>query len=167
VYGGAGDDRLSGSPSDDVLLGGDGDDLLFGGNGRDLLIGGNGADRLVGNSDDDILIAGTTDYDAAEAALCQIMDEWTRTDEGFITRVLHLRGVADEHVGTGHNGGNFLNDETVHDDGREDLLVGNSGSDWFFFNKDGDGDHRKKDTVAEMSLLEALFATDIDFIDEG
>jgi Ca2+-binding RTX toxin-like protein len=161
MYGGAGDDRLSGGDGADVLLGGDGDDLLQGGNGRDLLIGGDGRDRLLGNSDDDILISGTTDHDASEAALCQIMAEWTRTDAGFTSRVSHLSGPSSG----GNNGGYYLNDQTVHDDGVEDMLTGASGNDWFFFNKDGDGEPEKKDKVTDMSAFEALFATDIDFID--
>jgi uncharacterized delta-60 repeat protein len=161
LYGDAGDDRLSGGAGDDVILGGDGDDLVHGAGGRDLLIGGLGGDRILGNGEDDILIAGTTDHDAAEAALCQIMDEWTRDDADYLVRVLHLSGL-----GTGHNGSVMLTDDTVHDDGQEDLLTGNSGSDWFFFNRDGDGQRRIKDEVTDMSKFEALFAKDIDFIQE-
>jgi len=157
LYGGGGDDRLSGGSGNDVLLGGDGNDTLQGGSGRDLLIGGNGGDRLLGDSDDDILIAGTTDHDASAAALCQIMDEWTRPGADFATRVNHLKGPAG-----GLNGAFFLNDQTVHDDGVQDLLTGSSGSDWFLFNKDGDGDPTKKDKVTDASNVEANLAIDID-----
>jgi uncharacterized delta-60 repeat protein len=157
LYGGAGDDKLSGGDGNDVLLGGGGADTLQGGNGRDLLIGGTGSDRLLGSADDDILIAGTTDHDANEAALCQIMDEWTRTDADFSIRVNHLKGP----VG-GLNGTFFLNDQTVHDDDAQDLLTGSSGSDWFLLNQDGDGDPAKKDKVTDASNLEALLAEDIE-----
>lgn len=92
------------------------------------------------------------------------MEEWTRTDAGFIARVFHLKGPAHGPFGGGQNGAHFQNDQTVHDDGREDELTGHSGNDRFFFNKDGDGERRKNDTVTDMSILEALFAMDIDFI---
>ena len=90
LYGDDGNDRLKGGAGHDVLLGGAGDDLLSGNDGRDLLIGGTGADRIVGDAADDILIAGTTDFDAREAALALIMQEWTRTDANFAARVSHL-----------------------------------------------------------------------------
>jgi uncharacterized delta-60 repeat protein len=161
LYGDAGDDRLSGGAGDDVVLGGEGDDLVHGAGGRDLLIGGLGGDRVLGNAEDDILIAGTTDHDAAEAALCLIMDEWTRDDAIYLTRVLHLSGL-----GSGHNGGVVLTDDTVHDDGQEDVLTGNAGNDWFFYNRDGDGARRQRDKVTDISLAESIFARDIDFLSE-
>jgi len=164
LYGDTGDDRLSSDAGNDVLLGGAGDDMLHGGNGRDLLIGGNGSDRLLGNSDDDILIAGATDHDALEAALCQIMDEWSRTDVDLATRVRRLEGPAGGGSADDKNGAYFLNAQTVQDDGLQDMLTGSSGSDWFFFNRDGDGDARKKDKATDMSTFEAMFAEDIDFI---
>jgi Ca2+-binding RTX toxin-like protein len=51
--------------------------MLIGGNGRDLLIGGIDADRIVGNADEDLLVAGTTAYDANDAALSSILRDWT------------------------------------------------------------------------------------------
>ena len=58
LYGGPGDDKLSGGEGHDVIVGGDGDDLLMGTDGRDLLIGGLGADKIIGDDNDDILIGG-------------------------------------------------------------------------------------------------------------
>jgi hypothetical protein len=153
AYGGLGCDRLRGGAGDDVLLGGDGDDLIIGGNGRDLLIGGIGRDRLVGNADDDILIAGTTAYDADCEALCAVMEEWTRCDANYTTRVNHLR------QGTGLNGSIVLTDATVFDDGVEDILTGSSGADWFLINTDPAG----RDRVTDRHAHE--FVSDIDFID--
>jgi VCBS repeat-containing protein len=159
LHGGAGNDRLKGGDGHDVLLGEDGDDLLVGGGGRDLLIGGEGADRLVGNADDDILIAGFTDHDD-DHALCAIMNEWTSTRD-FATRVNNLIGGPGAGANRA-NGNTFLNADTTHDDGREDVLTGSSGIDWFLFNVDGDGGVR--DRVTDMSTFESMFATDIDFI---
>lgn len=157
LYGGTGADRLRGGPGNDVLLGEDGDDLLVGGGGRDLLIGGTGADRILGNADDDILIAGTTAHDGNDLALALVMKEWTRIDASFPTRVDHLLGKT-----AGSNGGVLLTDQTVYDDRAEDMLTGSSGTDWFLFNKDGDGG--VKDKATDLSTFEALYAQDLDFI---
>lgn len=46
--GGAGDDRIFGTPSADVLLGGGGDDVVAGRGGDDQLSGGPGADFVFG-----------------------------------------------------------------------------------------------------------------------
>ena len=48
LYGGAGDDRLVGSDGEDQLDGGPGRDLLTGGGDRDSLVGGVGRDVLSG-----------------------------------------------------------------------------------------------------------------------
>ena len=160
LHGGSGNDRLKGGDGNDVLLGEDGDDLLVGGGGRDMLIGGEGADRLVGNADDDVLIAGFTDHDTDDHALCAIMDEWASTHD-YATRVRNLLGGP--NVGASRaNGTTFLNPDTVHDEGREDILTGSSGNDWFLFNQDGDSGTR--DRVTDMSTFESMFADDIDFI---
>lgn len=159
IYGGDGNDRLKGGAGNDVLLGGDGDDLLIGGDGRDLLNGGRGADRLIGNADDDILIAGYTDLDASVVALWHIVQEWNRADVCYFERVEHL-----QH-GNGLNQQYVLNDQTVHDDGVEDILTGSAGLDWFLFNRDGD--EGVKDKATDMNLFELLFAEDIDWINHS
>jgi hypothetical protein len=46
---------------------------------------------VIRSGGDNILIAGTTDYDTNTAAPLSLMQEWTRTDENFPTRVAHLR----------------------------------------------------------------------------
>jgi Ca2+-binding RTX toxin-like protein len=158
LYGETGHDRLKGGAGNDVLSGGAGNDLLVGGGGRDLLLGGLGADRLVGNADDDILIAGSTEFDAIDAALCGIMAEWTSAAD-YATRVNHLRG----NLPSGLNGSVLLNENTVHDDGVRDVLTGSSGQDWFLFNADGDND-ALRDLITDLHAQE--FANDIDFINQ-
>lgn len=155
LYGGLGNDRLKGGGGNDVLLGEAGEDLLVGGNGRDLLIGGTDADRLVGDSDDDILIAGTTNYDESADALASIMAVWT-SNQIYALRVLQLSCLLDS---CGSNA-------TVHDDNSKDTLTGSAGNDWFFANVllDGGDDADTRDKITDLSLLEALFAQDIDFI---
>lgn len=53
VDGGAGNDRIVGSPLDDYLIGGAGDDQLFGGAGNDTLEGSPGTDILTGGPGND------------------------------------------------------------------------------------------------------------------
>jgi Ca2+-binding RTX toxin-like protein len=130
LFGEAGNDRLKGGNGANVLVGEAGDDYLIGSQGADVLIGGVGADRLVGNGGDDLLIAGWTDHDTNLAALCAIVDEWSRTDGVYEDRVNNLR------FGSGLNGSVLLNSQTVHDDGDFDQLTGSAGRDWFFANLD-------------------------------
>jgi Ca2+-binding RTX toxin-like protein len=65
LFGGEGDDTLTGSANDDLLDGGPGNDTLigrggndqlFGGPGNDILIGGTGADVMFGGEGDDIIV---------------------------------------------------------------------------------------------------------------
>jgi hypothetical protein len=134
LYGGDGHDRLTGGDGRDVLLGGDGHDRLTGGDGRDLLIGGRGADRLFGNDSGDLLISGFTAFDADEVALAAVSAEWT-SGHSFDTRVANLSGTGCDPADR-LNGNYFLLDsgegQTVFHDGETDILVGGSGSDWFF-----------------------------------
>ena len=126
---------------------------------RDLLIGGRGSDRLVGNAGDDLLIAGSTAFDANEAALAAVLREWTRTDLGYRDRINHLLGAAAGGSSGGANGSFNLNDQTVADDNAYDVLTGSAGQDWFFFNFQDGG---VKDKVTDLKSSE--FATDIDWI---
>ncbi len=120
LYGGDGNDRLKGGAGNNVLLGGGGNDTLIGGKGRNVLIGGAGSDQLVAGPGDDILIGGSTVWDANDAALCAIMDEWSRTDADYGTRIADLRAAG------------LLTSTTVLDDGAVDTLTGGAGMDWFW-----------------------------------
>src|SRR5207248_2533513 len=60
IFGGDGNDKLTGTAFDDLLVGGAGDDDLEGRQGNDVLIGGDGADLLDGSQGDDLLISGRT-----------------------------------------------------------------------------------------------------------
>jgi Ca2+-binding RTX toxin-like protein len=53
LFGGAGNDTLTGGSGDDFLFGQDGNDTLLGKGGNDLLFGGAGNDTLTGGSGDD------------------------------------------------------------------------------------------------------------------
>ena len=59
-------------------------------------------------------------------------------------------------AGVGPSGQYAINASTVSDDNDKDTLTGDSGNDWFLFNKDNDG--VVKDKVTDLSANE--FATD-------
>jgi VCBS repeat-containing protein len=148
LFGETGNDTLNAGNASSIVMGGAGHDHMNGGSGRDLMIGGSGADRVVGNPGDDILVAAFTDHDKNYDALCHIMEEWTRTDAGFGTRVDHLNGS----ISGGSNAGFFLNSGTCHDDVSADdvdKLTGSSGNDWFIYDLAGG------DRATGVSALEA------------
>jgi hypothetical protein len=138
----------AGSAANNVLTGGAGKgNTLTGGTGRDLLIAGLAASTLNAGSGDDILIGGSTDYDPSSAAmtydlklqaLYAIMNEWGRTDLGYTARVNDLLGPSAGGTSGGLNGSSYLNGTTVHDNQKQDILVGaakkSSALDWFFAN---------------------------------
>jgi Ca2+-binding RTX toxin-like protein len=161
VYGGSGDDDIDGGSGNDILFGESGEDKLSGNDGRDILIGGPGTDRLQGNRGDDILIAGLTiydpnfyvmapaplaaslalDYQTQRTALDLILAEWAST-RTYVQRRQNLSGIG---TGARLNGNFFLrvsnssaSANTVFDDGAEDRLRGDAGTDWFFANAIGD-----------------------------
>src|SRR5262249_11370876 len=53
LFGGDGNDTLTGGSGDDLLFGGTGNDTLFGKGGNDMLFGGDGNDTLTGGTGDD------------------------------------------------------------------------------------------------------------------
>src|SRR4051812_21949713 len=56
LTGGSGNDQLFGGVGNDVILGKGGDDLLFGGAGNDTLTGGAGSDQVFGEAGNDRMI---------------------------------------------------------------------------------------------------------------
>ena len=67
LYGGAGNDSVTGSVNEDFLFGQAGNDILTGAAGNDRLYGGDGADTLHGGAGDDLMTggAGADLFDAA------------------------------------------------------------------------------------------------------
>ncbi len=56
VYGGAGNDSITGSHFNDLLFGGDGDDAIYAPYGNNVLAGGKGNDRMLSRGEDDLFI---------------------------------------------------------------------------------------------------------------
>lgn len=59
LFGGYGDDTITGTAAADMLFGEHGNDTLFGGAGNDQLFGGSGNDTLSGEAGDDVIKAGS------------------------------------------------------------------------------------------------------------
>jgi Ca2+-binding RTX toxin-like protein len=175
LYGGDGNDSLKGGGGNDMLQGGAGNDSLSGVGGSDLLIGGTGADQIDGKGGQDILISGTTAFDANDAALMSILNEWT-SGRTFAQRVANLMGT-----GTGPtfaarlNGSNFLNADsakgnvTVLDDSDQDSLKGGAGTDLYFANLvlDSGDDSTVTDQIIGLKKSEVAVDTDFPPPDDG
>jgi len=161
TYGLAGNDRIMVGSKITLpvwLFGGNGDDQLTGGAGRNLLVGGAGNDRLTGGSDGDLLIAGTTAFDNNELALAAIMSEW-ESNASFADRVKHLLGT----LGGGRNGPYRLQaNATVFDDNASDYMSGGAGSDMFFANwAKGPNDWAaRRDTLLDRTSSDQLIELD-------
>jgi Ca2+-binding RTX toxin-like protein len=80
IYGGSGNDTLSGLDGNDELRGETGADTLDGGNGDDLLIGGNGADVMTGGADADTFRWSTQFESGLGASADRIADFAAGTD---------------------------------------------------------------------------------------
>jgi hypothetical protein len=99
---------------------------------------------------DDVLIAGTTDYDLDVVALCQLLAEWSATNQAAGARVAHLLGPDAGGSAGGRNGGAYLNEKTVHDDRAVDLLFAGRGTDWFLVSAQDWVHKRHGDVVTEV-----------------
>jgi Ca2+-binding RTX toxin-like protein len=144
VYGGDGNDTITGGGGDDILVGGNGNDSITAGLGRDIILGSDGEDYLFGKQGQDIVVAGTTAYDSNPTALAAIQAEWN-SGRNFDTRVKNIFGGNGSAVRL--NGSYFLRPTaslitgpaTVFDDGDKDTLTGGGGKDWLLFNYSGSG----------------------------
>jgi phospholipase C len=129
LFAGDGNDQLQGGGGSSVLVGGHGNDQLQGGAGPSILIAGAGNGHLVGGSGNDLLIGGTTLFDANIAALKSLLNEWTRTDVTYSTKVADITTG-----GTGaRNGPYLLNTSTVFYNGNPDVLDGAAGGGNLYF----------------------------------
>jgi hypothetical protein len=117
------DVRGTSGPGYNILVGNGGNILIGGSGARNLLIAGGSESSLQAGENQDILIGGTTDYDTDPNALRAIMNEWTRTDEDYFTRVTNVAfGI----------GVPALNQYTVTGNGGGNTLLGGADLSWFF-----------------------------------
>ncbi len=163
IYGGSGNDTLTGNTlnntlngydGDDVLSGGDGNDTLNGGGGKNILIGGNGVDLLTGGSSEDLLLGAWYSLENSTTALAALLSEWT-SGSVYADRVAHLLGT----LAGGANGSFTLTSTTVKEDNAKDTLTGGSGKDWYLRNSLG-ATPANRDTTTDIDI-DSVF-TEID-----
>jgi ELWxxDGT repeat protein len=157
VYGGGGNDQITGGAYDDRLWGGAGNDTLTGDDGNDVLVGDLGADSLSGGAgndrlyvdDQDTFIDGGPGFDAAYIAsgtgtslnLATMSLEWVADfaggndtiDGSGTTANLEVYAAGGADIVIGGSGADFLwggaGDDIVTGNAGDDTLVGGAGAD--------------------------------------
>lgn len=128
LFGGAGNDSLSGSSGNNFINGSTGNDTINGGDGHDTIIGGAGSDlMLAGNGTDTVSYRGTVASVTASLAITAAQNTvgaGTDTLSGFENL---MGGFASDKL-TGNASGNWLDGLTGND-----TLTGGAGSDHFAF----------------------------------
>ncbi|ADD44395.1 M91 family zinc metallopeptidase [Stackebrandtia nassauensis] len=107
IYGGAGDDKITGSDQNETIVGGGGDDEISGRGGTDIISGNKGNDEIYGNAGNDNIAGGDgRDY----------IDGQDGDD--------HITGGADNDTIYGLDGRDIMSG-----DGGDDYLEGGTGND--------------------------------------
>jgi Ca2+-binding RTX toxin-like protein len=158
LYGGPGNDKLTGTvrpnylygqDGDDTLYGGDGIDRLYGGPGNDILYGGPGNDRFFAEptlDGNDILRGGTgsdmADYGARTNPLNLTLGNGAADDgeageaDDIVNDVEDARGGSGDDVLVGNSRNNTLigedGDNEIHGGAGNDILQGDIGADILF-----------------------------------
>ena len=149
VFGGAGDDELTGDGAANLLHGRAGDDQLAGGAGDDILIGGLGDDTLRGQRGNDSYLfftvvtaehdivaeldgqgADTLDFSAYLSGVRVDLSSLTLVDEGPTGRTIDVESP-DQNLWFERVVGSAFNDEFVAN-GMENELAGGRGDDVYF-----------------------------------
>ncbi|HAA60656.1 MAG TPA: hypothetical protein DCE39_06970 [Planctomycetaceae bacterium] len=134
LWGGPGDDtltgtgnadRINGGPGNDSLVGGGASDTMFGGSGNDTLEGDGGNDVLYGQRDDDSLKGGVGE----DSILGDGGDDTINGGDGNDT----LRGGAGADRLSG-----WIGDDVLNGNSGRDILVGGTGDDRLFGGSDRD-----------------------------
>ena len=135
LYGGSGTNYLYGGGGNDVIVGGPGTNYISGSGGFNLLIGGGGSNRpnyILGTTGNNIEISGTTSYNANQAALAAILQEWDSADS-YSTRVSKIT-----QTGLSVNGSTVvLNSTKIQRVAAYEYLYGGSGQNLFFATQTG------------------------------
>ena len=99
IFGGDGNDDLSGGRWMDAIFGGAGNDKIDGRAGSDILVGGKGQDKIKGGKGRDILIGGILDNVSQDSSILDDVDaamaEWAT---GNLTdTMIYLGPIVDDH----------------------------------------------------------------------
>jgi serralysin len=117
IYGGWGEDMLSGLAGNDYLLAGDSNDNLVGGSGADALDGGNGFDYAEYGS-------------ATSGVVVDLLSAWRNTGDAAGDSYISIEGIG----GSAYNdelAGNHAGNE-LYGNGGWDSLEGRGGADWLY-----------------------------------
>jgi Ca2+-binding RTX toxin-like protein len=140
VFGGTGNDYLSGSSTSNVMDGGSGDDTMSGMGGNDIMVGNYGSDNMNGGAGIDILIGGYVDFviGSLQEGLVSIMGIWKNVTDVTFNAVGNTIGTASSTqfrlVGDTNLASTYLL-QTVFNDQATDRLTDISSStipNWFF-----------------------------------
>ena len=126
VYGGDGNDTITGNDADNHLVGGHGDDTLTGGAGNDILDGGTGADTMIGGTGND-----TYHVDQAGDVVTENPGEGTdlvHTTLSSYALGANLENLTFDGTGDFHGTGNEL-DNVITGGAGNDTLIGGAGND--------------------------------------
>ncbi len=139
IYGGDGDDKLTGDAQANQFAGGNGRDTIVSGAGDDTVQGGLGDDVLKGGDGYDTLAFGVTDH-GVKVSLSKEGVQNTGEGRDKFTGFENLRGSYFDDKLTGDEGFNHIEggngDDTINGGGGRDGLFGGSGDDVFLFKGD-------------------------------
>jgi len=114
IFGGDGNDTLTGGSSNDILSGQDGNDSLFGGGGNDSLSGGYGNDFIAGGAGNDTLTGGAgNDFldgdQGSDVGFLGAGNDVFRWDPGDGSDIVHGGSGFDEMLFNGASGAEQFN----------------------------------------------------------
>jgi len=158
IYGGAGNDSLSGLDGDDELNGGSGNDTLNGGAGNDTMIGGAGDDTYIVDSISDVITELANEgTDTVNASVTFSLAALTNVENLTLTGTTAINGTGNalNNVLTGNSANNSLdggagNDTLIGGDGN-DTLTGGAGTDNFQFSGTAANTTTNRDTLTDYT----------------
>jgi hypothetical protein len=171
IFGGAGNDSITGGGGPDTISGGAGNDTISGGGGDDLIAGDEGADAISGGSGTD-----TVTYASSPAGVTVTVGDGTAND-GAVGEGDNLDATVDNLVGspfgdslTGTDGPNSIlggaGNDTLVGKGGNDTLDGGAGTDGYDGGA-GTDSIKARDTIAEsVACGTELDAVEADYSDD-
>jgi hypothetical protein len=129
IHAGTGTDRIVGGIGNNIIVGGGGSDTITGSSSRNLLIAGSGTSTIYANGNSDMVFAGTTNYDANDQALINLLNQGPNVLYGYSMRRA-LASIA-------RNPALLANLLSFQDSGAHDTIFGNGLNNWYVTGKYG------------------------------
>ncbi|MEZ5843165.1 MAG: hypothetical protein R3D27_05455 [Hyphomicrobiaceae bacterium] len=140
VYGGSGDDTLTGDGLANTFIGGLGDDTLSGMGGNDVLDGRGGADTLTGGDGDDALLFDAADVISGGSGNDYAAVSGTAGVTMSFTQVMSIETVIGGGAADTFDASSMTGAVTLYGRGGADSLTGGIGGDIIFGGIDSDVD---------------------------